>query len=143
MTASTTATDALPVLVRGSIDRLVTFLETGAAAGLFAPDAFADITLPHWRVQVQGAEEVITSRNAMHPPPGRTRVEKVLAGDHGYTLKVEERWEDQGGSWYCREAFLCDLDDDGRITELSVYCTGDWDEAAVARHAEAVTLLRP
>lgn len=40
-------------------------------------------------------------------------------------------------------AFLCDLDDVGRITELSGYCTGDWDEAAVARHAEAVTLLRP
>jgi hypothetical protein len=24
-----------------------------------------------------------------------------------------------------------------------VYCTGDWDEAAVADHAKAVTLLRP
>jgi hypothetical protein len=133
----------VPVLVRESVDRLVAFLETGATEGLFAPDVFADITLPHWRVQVHGAEEMIAAKTSLHPPSGRTRVEKVLAGPGGYTVKVEERWEDGGTKWYCREAFLCDLDDQGRITEVSVYCTGDWDEAAVARHAEAVTLPRP
>ncbi len=94
-------------------------------------------------MQVQGAEETIAAKNGLHPPAGRTRVEKVLPAGRGYTLKVEERWEDSGQRWYCREVFLCDLDDDGQITELSAYCTGDWDEAAVARHAEAVTLLRP
>jgi hypothetical protein len=140
MTATTTD---LPAFVQASVDRFVAFLETGATEGLFAADVFADFTLPHWRTQVQGAEETITTKSSLHPPAGRTRVEKVLAAERGYTLKVEERWEDGGTQWYCREAFLCDLDDQGRITELSVYCTGDWDEAAVARHAETVTLLRP
>jgi len=139
----TAATTEIPALLRTSVDRFVAFLETGATEGLFAPDVFADITLPHWRVQVQGADEVIAAKTGFHPPGGRTRVEKVLAAPHGYTLKVEERWEDGGQQWYCREAFLCELDDAGRITELSVYCTGDWDEAAVATHAGAVTLLRP
>jgi len=139
----TATTAEVPALVRASVDRFVAFLETGAIEGLFAPDVFADITLPRWRVQAQGAEEVIASKIGFHPPGGRTRVEKVLASALGYTLKVEERWEDGGVHWYCREAFLCNLDDEGRITELSVYCTGDWDEAAVARHAEVVTLLRP
>jgi len=139
----TATTAEVPALVQGSVDRLVAFLETGATEGLFAPDVFADITLPHWRVQVRGAEEMIAAKTRLHPPAGRTRVEKVLAAGRAYTLKVEERWEDGGTQWYCREAFLCDLDDEGRITEVSVYCTGDWDEAAVARHAEAVTLLRP
>lgn len=140
MTATSTEVSAL---VQESVDRFVAFLETGATDGLFAPDVFADITLPHWRVQAQGAPEVIATKTGFHPPAGRTRVEKVLAGDGGYTIKVEERWEDGGQEWYCREAFLCDLDEEGRITELSVYCTGDWDEAVVARHAEAVTLMRP
>lgn len=140
MTATTTE---VPALVRASVDRFVAFLETGATEGLFAPDVFADITLPHWRMQVQGADAMIATKTSLHPPAGRARVEKVLAAAHGYTLKVEERWEDNGVQWYCREAFLCDLDDEGRITEVSVYCTGDWDEATVARHAEAVTLLRP
>jgi hypothetical protein len=140
---TTTATSSqIPAFIRASVDRFVAFFETGATEGLFAPDLFADITLPHWRVQVQGAEELIATKSSLHPPAGRTWVEKVQVAEHGYTLKVEERWEDGGGQWYCREAFLCDLDDQGRITELSVYCTGDWDEAAVARHAEAATLLR-
>jgi hypothetical protein len=140
MTATTTD---VPALVRASVERLVDFFEVGATDGLFADDVFADITVPHWRVQMQGAAEVIAGKNNLHPPGGRTRVEKVLAGTHGYTVKVEERWEDGGQQWYCREAFLCDLDSEGRITEISVYCTGDWDQAAVAAHAEAVTLLRP
>lgn len=143
MTATTAPTSQLPAAVRAGVNRFVAFLETGATEGLFAPDVFADITLPHWRVQVRGAEELIAAKASLHPPAGRSRVEKVLVAEHGYSLKVEERWEDGGGQWYCREAFLCDLDDEGRICELSVYCTGDWDEAAVARHAEAVTLLRP
>jgi hypothetical protein len=137
------ATLETPPLVQASVDRFVAFLETGATDGLFAPDVFADITLPHWRVQTQGERETITGKAMLHPPAGRTRVEKVLAGERGYAIKVEERWEDGGQRWYCREAFLCDLDNDGRITELSVYCTGDWDEAAVGRHAESVTLIRP
>ncbi|KAA1416891.1 hypothetical protein F0U44_17035 [Nocardioides humilatus] len=140
MTAVATEADAR---VQESVRRFVAYCETGATEGLFAPDVFADITLPHWRIHVQGAEALISAKNGMHPPGGRTRVEKVLAGPTGYTLKVEERWEDGGQQWYCREAFLVDLDDEGRVTELSVYCTGDWDEALVARHGEAVSLLRP
>jgi hypothetical protein len=140
---TTVAAAEVPTSVRDSVDRLVAFRQTGATDGLFAPDVFADVTLPHWRVQALGADEVIAAKTRMHPPAGRTRVEKVLAGPGAYTLKVEERWEDGGQQWYCREAFLCDLDDQGRISEFSVYCTGDWDEAAVADHAKAVTLLRP
>lgn len=142
MTTTTLPAD-LPAGIRAAVDRFVAFTETGATEGLFAPDVFADITLPHWRVQTRGDEQTIASKNGMHPPGGRTRVEKVLVGVSGYAIKVEERWEDGGQEWYCREAFLVDLDDQGRITELSVYCTGDWDQAAVARHAEAVTLIRP
>jgi hypothetical protein len=143
MSATTMAAAQVPASVQESVDRLVAFLQTGATDGLFAPGVFADITLPHWREQAVGADEVAAMKTRMHPPGGSTRVEKVLAAPRGYTIKVEERWEDGGQSWYCREAFLCDLDEQGRITELSVYCTGDWDEAAVAEHAKAVTLIRP
>jgi hypothetical protein len=130
-------------LVDASVGRLVAWLERGETDGLFAPDAFADLTFPHWRLQVQGAEEVDRVKNQMHPPGGTTRVERVHPTERGYVLQVEERWESGGQQWYCREAFLCDLDDQGRIAELGYYCTGDWDEARVAEHAEAVTLLRP
>ena len=144
MTMTTAPTTReLPTMVRESLDRFVAFLQTGATDGLFAPDVFADITLPHWREQALGADQLVATKTRMHPPGGHARVEKVMAATHGYTIKVEERWQDGEQSWYCREAFLCDLDEQGRITELSVYCTGDWDEAAVTTHAKTVTLIRP
>lgn len=142
MTTTTSGT-AIPADIQAAVDRFVAFLETGATDDLFAPDVFADITLPHWRLQTQGAESLATSKNQMHPPAGRTRIEKVLVGVNGFAVKFEERWEDGGQQWYCRESAIVDLDDQGRITEFHYYCTGDWDEALVSRHAEAVTLLRP
>jgi hypothetical protein len=60
----------------------------------------------------------------------------------GFVLEVEEEWDDGGGSWYCRELFRADVAD-GAIAQLSVYCTGDWDQDMVARHRQAVRLLRP
>jgi len=32
---------------------------------------------------------------------------------------------------------------DGAIAQLSVYCTGDWDEARQREHRVAVPLVRP
>ena len=60
----------------------------------------------------------------------------------GFVLEVEESWHDRGEDWYCRELFRADVTD-GRISSLSVYCTGDWDAARVAEHRTAVHLLRP
>jgi hypothetical protein len=31
----------------------------------------------------------------------------------------------------------------GRISELLIYCTGDWDTAVQQQHAEQVRLVRP
>ena len=41
-----------------------------------------------------------------------------------------------------REMARADVED-GSISELSVYCTGDWDTERVAEHQAAVSLLRP
>ena len=57
-------------------------------------------------------------------------------------LELEEEWEQDGDSWYCREMFRADVSD-GAISQLSVYCIGDWDSARVAEHRRAVRLVRP
>ena len=59
-----------------------------------------------------------------------------------FVIEFEERWHSGGQDWYSREMARADISENG-ITELSVYCTGDWDEARVAEHRAAVTLLRP
>ena len=126
-----------------TVANLIRFLETGSVAdGLFAPDLFVDLSLPHWRIQAATEAEVLAIRADEHPFPGSVRVERVEETGHGFTIEFEERWESNGEHWYCREMMRADVVD-GTIVELSVYCTGDWDEAKQREHAEAVTLLRP
>ena len=123
--------------------KLIAFLETGDAPdGLFAADVFVDFTSPRWREQGQGIERVVAMRRAGHPGPGTVPRFRLDATDTGFVLEVEERWQQFGEDWYCRELFRADVRD-GAIAELSVYCTGDWDRARRAEHARAVRLLRP
>lgn len=121
---------------------LIRFMETGTVPdGLFAADAFADLSLPQWRLQAATAAEIIAIRAKSHPCPGQVRVERVEETSHGFTLELEERWADGGQRWYCREMIRADVTG-GSIAELSIYCTGDWDEARQREHAAAVRLLR-
>ncbi|WP_426562535.1 hypothetical protein ACPPVT_17665 [Angustibacter sp. McL0619] len=126
-----------------AVARLISFLETGSVPdGLFAPDVFADLSLPHWRIQTDTASDIIAERFAGHPIPGEVRVERVEQTGHGFTIEFEERWVHEGQHWYCREMIRADVVRD-TIVELSIYCTGDWDEAKQREHGQAVRLIRP
>ncbi|HLZ72715.1 MAG TPA: hypothetical protein VKV26_22655 [Dehalococcoidia bacterium] len=123
--------------------KLIQFLETGdPPEDLFAPDVFCDFTSPSWRLQAQGRDAVVRLRRSGHPSSGRVPRHRVDPTPAGFVLEVEEQWRDRGQDWYCRELFRADIQD-GCITELSVYCTGDWDAAQRARHRREVKLLRP
>jgi hypothetical protein len=141
----TTSTMPLPATIQTSVEKFVAFLESGGVApeGLFAPTVFGDLTFPHGRIQTGGADELVAGRRRLHPQPGRVRLERVTPTETGYLIKLEERWEDGGQQWYCREGFVLDLDENGAVSDFTLYCTGDWDEARQREHADAVTLLRP
>jgi len=136
------------IAVRAEVDaavaQLVDWLETGTAPdGLLAADCFTDLTLPHWREQFASSDGALTARRDMHPFPGTRRIERADRTENGFVIAFEERWRQEGQDWYCREQISADVNGRGEITELRVYCTGDWDEARQAAHAAAVTLLRP
>jgi hypothetical protein len=129
--------------VDSAVAGVVRWLETGEVAdGLFAEDLFMDLTLPHWRVQVLGGDAVARSRAEFHPFPGKVRVERVDRTDRGFVMAFEERWHHEDQDWYCREQMRADVVG-GALTDVAVYCTGDWDEAVQARHAAQVSLIRP
>jgi hypothetical protein len=126
-----------------AVARLISFLETGVVPeGLFAPDVFADLSLPRWRIQTDTAQDIVAERFAGHPIPGQVRAERVEQTGHGFTIEFEERWVSEGQQWYCREMIRADVVGDA-IVELSIYCTGDWDEARQREHGQAVRLIRP
>lgn len=125
------------------VRKLVRWLETGEVPdGLFAPDAFVDLTVPQWRLQATGPDAVAALRRQSHPAPGTVPRLRYDPTPTGFVLEWEERWDEGGDSWYCREMLRADVVD-GQITECSVYCTGDWSSAHVARHAREVVLTRP
>ena len=135
MTDSATVTDLAA--------KLVTFLETGTVPdGLFTADSFCDFTMPQWRLQAQGLDDVVGLRRAGHPAQGRVPRTRLDATATGFVIEVEEEWEQDGEQWYCRELMRADVSD-GAISQLSVYCTGDWNRAQVTRHRQTVTLIRP
>lgn len=132
-----------PEAAREMALRLIQFLETGEVPpGLFADNVFCDFTLPLWRLQAQGRESVVALRRQGHPSPGRVPRWRCDPTPTGFVLEVEERWEQDGKSWYCRELIRADMAGDS-IAEIAVYCTGDWDSARQAEHQRAVRLLRP
>jgi hypothetical protein len=123
--------------------KFVTFLETGQPPpGLFSPEVFCDFTMPTWRLQATGVRDVVALRLAGHSVPRQVPRQRLDPTPTGFVLEVEETWEDRGELWYCRELFRADVTDHG-ITQLSAYCTGDWDSRRVGEHAEAVTPIRP
>ncbi|MDQ1618799.1 MAG: hypothetical protein QOE19_1368 [Actinomycetota bacterium] len=144
MTAlGTTTSEASTERLRTMADGLVVFLETGSPPDeLFAPDVFLDFTMPTWRLQAEGVADVVASRRAGHPSPGRVPRQRFDPTASGFVLEVEETWASGGEQWYSRELIRADVSEQG-ITGLSVYCTGDWDTARVAEHAAAVSLIRP
>lgn len=122
--------------------KFVTWLETGIRpADLFADDVFVDLSLPQWRLQATGTDAAFHVREDSHPFRGEVRIEALDRTSRGFLIQFEERWDADGQHWYCREMIHC-IVGDGRITELAVYCTGDWDEATQHAHAGQVRLIR-
>jgi hypothetical protein len=125
-----------------AIARLIHYLETAEApAGLFAPDVFADLSLPQWRIQTDSAADIMAVRAQGHPFPGEVRVERIETTPRGFTIEFEERWVSEGQRWYCREMIRADVVGDS-IVEMSIYCTGDWDEAKQQEFADSGQLIR-
>ena len=142
MTAAVQMMDAAQVQ-RLSED-MVAFLETNVLPdGLLHPDVFCDLSLPQWRVQTDSAHALVAVRLEGHPDPGRVSRWRSDPTPDGFVFEFEERWTDaKGESWYAREMLRATVID-GQISEVSIYCTGDWDQARQAEHTQAVTLLRP
>jgi hypothetical protein len=124
-------------------EKFIIFLETGDAPdGLFAPDVFTDLSLPTWRLQSRGVDGVVGLHTAGHPGPSTVKRWRFDPIPTGFVLEFDEAWDQDGEHWTAREFARADVSDEG-ITELSIYCTGDWSAARRAEHAEAVSLLRP
>jgi ketosteroid isomerase-like protein len=74
--------------------------------------------------------------------PSRVEVLRTVATDSGFVQEHEEHTDVDGQDLSARRLVLCEVRE-GRISEVVVYCTGEWDDALRARHAVEAPMLRP
>lgn len=98
--------------------------------------------MPTGPLQASGVEDSVALRLAGHPAQGTVPRWRFDPTPTGFVLEVEEAWNSGGEHWTCRELFRADIGGEG-ITQLSVYCTGDWDAARRAEHAAAYGTRSP
>jgi ketosteroid isomerase-like protein len=60
----------------------------------------------------------------------------------GFVTEMVGRHEEDGELMTDRKILLCEVRA-GRISEMTIYCSGDWDAELRARHAAETTLVRP
>jgi ketosteroid isomerase-like protein len=60
----------------------------------------------------------------------------------GFITEMVGRHDEDGVEMTDRKIVLCEVRD-GRVAELTVFCSGDWDAELRARHAAEATMIRP
>lgn len=122
-------------------DRFVTFLQTTVDPGdLFAVQVFCDFNVPQWRYQFEGVEEL--ANQIRHDTPNSITVGRVEPTPSGFVLEAEADVHIDGQPYYERTIWLVTITDD-RITEVTLYCSGEWDTDTRARQQREAPMLRP
>ena len=120
------------------------FTDFAAREDLFAPDTFFDLLPPLWRFQFEGPGAAFCGqlRSIADGAPVEIDVVRTLPTSTGFVTEHVETQHRAGGDMIARRVHLCEVRD-GRITEVTTYCNGGWDDELRARHAAEAPMLRP
>jgi ketosteroid isomerase-like protein len=111
-----------------------------AGEDVFADDAFFDLLPPLWRFQLVGPAAFAAQLRAIAEGEVTARVLRVVPTATGFVLEHEESMRGDE-LLVARRLWLCEVSD-GRITEVTGYCNGGWDEELRARHAAEAPMVR-
>ncbi len=117
VTSTTTIAPELATRLSAEFNRCFTDFE--APPHLFASDSFFDLLPPMWRFQFEGPGDAFTEQL------------RSIAEEHT-----------AAGDKVARRIHLCEVDD-GRISAVTTYCNGGWDEEHRAQHAAEAPMVRP
>jgi ketosteroid isomerase-like protein len=118
------------------------FCSFDAGEDLFSEDAFFDLNMPVWRFQLEGAKNFAAQIERIAEGPVRVEILKTVATVSGFVTEHVEHQDVDGKDVSARRMWLCEMRD-GRITDVTGYCSGEWDEELRARHAAEAPMLRP
>jgi ketosteroid isomerase-like protein len=122
-------------------ERLADVFRTAQATDVLADDVFLDGNPPLWRFQLQGRDTFDAWIKSFMPDGADTTVVRTIPTVTGFVTEFTGRHDQDGLEITDRKVLLAEVRD-GRITELTVYCSGDWDTDLRARHAVETQLIR-
>jgi ketosteroid isomerase-like protein len=123
-------------------ERLADMFRTGRAGDVLTDDVFLDGHPPLWRFQLQGLDTFAAWLAGYRPEGAETTVVRTIPTATGFVTEFVGRHDDNGQETTDRQILLCQVRG-GRISELTVYCSGDWDAELRARHAAEAPMIRP
>ena len=123
-------------------ERLADVFRTADVGDLFTDDLFLDGHPPFWRFQLQGRAVFAAWLQGYSPDGAETTVVRTVPTANGFVAEFVGRHGEGGEELIDRKILLCEVAQ-GRITDLTIYCSGDWDGELRARHAAETTLLQP
>jgi hypothetical protein len=114
------------------------FSDFEADDGIFADDTFFDLLPPLWRFQIQGSGRAFTAQlRSVAQGPVEVAIVRTVPTATGFVTEHVETQHTPTGVVH-----LCEVHD-GRITAVTTYCNGGWDEGLRARHAAEAPMIRP
>jgi hypothetical protein len=123
-------------------EQLADVFRTGRVGDVFTDDLFLDGHPPFWRFQIEGLDAFSEWLRGYAPEGHDVEVVRTVPTANGFlTEHMTVEYED-GKQITARKVLICDVRD-GRISELLVYCSGDWDPELRARHAAEARIFRP
>ncbi|HEY8059240.1 MAG TPA: hypothetical protein VID94_10835 [Acidimicrobiales bacterium] len=137
--ASTVLGDAL---AQELSERLADVFRTADAGPVLADDVFLDGHPPLWRFQLQGRDAFDVWIKGFMPGGADTTVVRTIPTVTGFVTEFTGHHHDDGEEITDRKILLAEVRA-GHITELTIYCSGDWNAELRARHAAETQLIRP
>ena len=109
---------------------------------LFTDDCFYDLLPPFWRFQIQGPDVYVGQLKEITGADSTIEVLRTVPTATGFVTEHVQAQTVDGKHEVARRLCLCEVRD-GRISAVSVFCNGGWDEELRARHAAEAPMLRP
>jgi hypothetical protein len=123
-------------------ERLADVFRTADAGEVLSDDVFLDGNPPLWRFQLQGRDAFDSWIKSFMAGGAETTVVRTIPTATGFVSEFAGQHHEGDDLMTDRKILLAEVRG-GRIAELTIYCSGDWDADLRARHAAEIELLRP
>jgi hypothetical protein len=123
-------------------ERLADVFRTAEIGDVLTEDLFLDGHPPFWRFQLEGRQTFAAWLQGYSPDGADITVVRAVPTVSGFVTEMVGEHLEDGVVMTDRKILLCEVRG-GQISELTIFCSGDWDEELRSRHAAETTLVRP